>query len=150
MKKQILILAGIIVLFAACKKDDNTTTTPITPTTDGFTWKEDGGAEIKADSAFWTTWASGTGVRAYKGGMTNFFEINWSGANNTATGTYTLTSGGGITFLKGADTYTNTAKEVLTITAFTADKLSGNFTTALSGGSVKNVSVTFTNLPKRL
>lgn len=149
MKKQILLVAGVILLFTACKKDDNTTTTPITPTTDGFTWKEDGGAEIKADSAFWTSWAAGTGVRAYKGGMSHFFEINWDGANSTGITTYTLPAAGGVTFLKGTDTYTNTAKEVLTITAFATDKLSGHFTAAIGGGSIKNVSVTFTNLPKR-
>jgi len=145
--KKLLTIVAAIVAFASCKKDKDTSSIPTVK--DGFTWKEDGGAEITADSAFWTTWGAGTGVRAYKGGNANFFEINWNGAGSTAVTTYTLAPGGGVTFLKGTNIYTNTSKEILTITAFSNDKLSGNFTAGLSGGSVKSISVVFTNLPKK-
>ena len=141
---------AVAVSLAACKKDKEPAKNadPVTPVTKGFVWQEDGGAEIKADSAFWTTWSNGTGVRAYKGGMANFFEINWAGAGNTNVGTATLPASG-ITFLKGADTYSNASKELLTITAFDNDQLSGNFTATLTGGGINTIKVTFTKLSKR-
>jgi len=160
MKKTLSLLLISACLIAACQKDKD----PVTPDTnnpadttkthdpvvsDGFVWQEDGGAEIQADSAFWTTWSNGTGVRAYKGGMANFFEINWGGADNTNVGTASLPASSGVTFLKGADTYSNVSKELLTITAFSNDQLSGNFTATLTGGSINTVKVTFTKLPKR-
>lgn len=151
MKKVIIALFAATALFAACKKDKTSTPTPTpTPTAkDGFTWKEDGGAEITADSAYWTSWSSGTGIRAYKGGMSNFFEINWDAPLNTSVGTKALTAGGGLTFLKGAATYTNSGAERINITGFSSDKLSGDFTVTVSGGSIKEISAKFVNLPKK-
>lgn len=135
---------------SACKKEESKPTTTTPPATmDGFVWKEDGGTEITADSAFWTSWSNGTGVRAYKNGMANFFEINWDGAGNTSAGGKDLAAGKGLTFLKDRDTYTNTAKETLTVKALGGDKLSGNFEVSVSGGSLKKLNGTFTNIPKR-
>ncbi|MFA6150793.1 MAG: hypothetical protein WC716_05700 [Chitinophagaceae bacterium] len=149
MKKLLLPLVAIALL-VACKKDKTTPApTPTPAAKDGFVWKEDGGAEITADSAFWTSWSSGTGVRAYKGGMSNFFEINWDVANNTSVGTKALDAGKGVTFLKGSATYTNAGSESMNITAFGSDKLSGNFTVTMTGGTIKEVTGTFTNIPKR-
>ncbi|HTN16431.1 MAG TPA: hypothetical protein VL092_02035, partial [Chitinophagaceae bacterium] len=87
--------------------------------------------------------------RAYKNGMANFFEINWDGAGNTSAGGKDLAAGKGLTFLKDRDTYTNTAKETLTVKALGGDKLSGNFEVSVSGGSLKKLNGTFTNIPKR-
>ena len=137
-------------VFSACKKEkDKPTTTTPPATMDGFVWKEDGGVQISADSAFWTSWSNGTGIRAYKNGMASFFEINWDGAGNTSTGGKDLAAGKGLTFLKDRDTYTNTGKETLTITGSGSDKLSGSFEVAVSGGSIKKLNGTFTNIPKR-
>ncbi len=87
MKKSLLsltvFLCIIIVITSSCKKED---TDPDT-TNVSFTWQEDGGAVITADSSFWTTGTWGTGIRAYKGGMVNFFEINWDVMDNTSVGT---------------------------------------------------------------
>lgn len=152
MKKIFLSIAAIAML-AACTKDKKSTPTPTpTPTPvvkDGFIWKEDGGAEITADSAYWTTWSSGTGVRAFKNGNANFFEINWDVAGNTSVGTKALAAGKGINFLKGSSTYTNAGGERMNITAFASEKMSGNFTATITGGSIKEVSATFKNIPKR-
>ena len=149
--KKIILPVFAIIAFSACTKDKATTptSTPTPSAKDGFVWKEDGGSEITADSAFWTSWSSGTGVRAFKGGMVNFFEINWDAANNTSIGNKALEPGKGITFLKGTATYTNAGAERMNITAFSSDKLSGNFTVTMTGGSIKELTGTFTNIPKR-
>ena len=148
MKKTSLIIIATVALFTACKKD-TTSSTPTPSGKTGFVWKEDGGTEITADSAYWTSWGTGTGIRAFKGGNANFFEINWDGANNTGTGTKALPASMGFTFIKSAATYTNTGAEKINITAFSSDKLSGNFTVSVGGGSIKELSATFTDLPKR-
>ena len=115
-----------------------------------FSWKEDGGATIEADSAFWTTWATGTGIRAYKGGFQNFFEVNWATQNNTSVGTKALTMGvGDFTFMKGSSTYDISSNQNLSITAFTNNKISGNFTFSVSGGTIASIQATFNNLPKK-
>ncbi len=151
MKKMILGLCFGSALIFGCKKESSTkpsgTTTP--PAKDGFFWKEDSGAEIQADSAFWTTWSSGTGIRAYKNGMANFFEINWAPANATAVGDYSLTTPYGATFLKGSDTYTISSTQTIHITGFSSDKLSGNFTLDVTGPSIKKISANFNNIPKK-
>jgi hypothetical protein len=147
-----LFFAAIIaaVTVSGCKKEDSKPATTTPPATmDGFTWREDGGTEITADSAYWTSWSNGTGVRAFKNGNANFFEINWDVASNTSAGTKTLEAGKGLTFLKGTATYTNTAAEKMNITAFSSDKLSGNFTVKISGGTIKELTGIFTNIPKR-
>jgi osmotically-inducible protein OsmY len=145
--KQIIAAALIALSFAACKKDDTTTTTPPTTgggtTTTGFTWKEDGGSENKADSAFWTSYTGGAGVRAYKGGMSNFFEINFA---NSSVGSMSLNTG--LTFIKGNSTMTSKTGTV-NITSNTSDKLTGNGSATLSGGSIAAVTFTFTDLAKR-
>ncbi len=115
-----------------------------------FTWKEDAGALITADSAYWTTWSSGTGIRAYKGGMQNFFEINWATQNNTAVGAKALIAGNlDFTFLKGTTSYDISSNQNLNITGFTSGKLSGNFTFSVSGGTITSIAATFTDLPQK-
>lgn len=130
------------------KKDNGTCEYPVPVVADGFRWKENGGTENVADSAFWTTWASGTGIRAYKGGMANFFEINWTPQNNTSVGAKSLAAGD-ITFLTGGSSYSNSATATVNVTIFSNDKMTGNFTTTVSGSSSKTIDATFGNLPKK-
>lgn len=151
MKKFTRILSVVVLGFSLtyCSKKSNdptpaTTTTPTTnSTSDGFTWSEDGGAVITADSAFWTSGSWGAGVRAYKGGYANFFELNLDNAN---TGNHTLSTSSA--FLKGNDTYA-IASGSLAISANTNDKLSGNFEAKVSGGMIKTVKGDFSNLKKK-
>lgn len=144
------MIALAILTFTACKKKTTTTAPAPNNVVTGFTWTENGGAVMTADSAYWVTGAWGTGIRAYKGtGFSNYFEINWATQNNTNTGAKTLASGGGFTFLQGADTYTNTADQTLNVTAFDTDKLSGNCTVTVSGGAITTLVCTFSNLPKQ-
>lgn len=128
------------------KKDDGSCKFPVQ---DGFVWKENGGAEIKADSAFWTTGSWGTGIRAYKGGMANFFEINWDNMNNTSVGSKSLPSIYGFTFLKGTSTYSNPNDASLSITSVNGSLISGNCTVSVTGGSITTITATFNNLLKK-
>ncbi|MEZ4889349.1 MAG: hypothetical protein R2779_01955 [Crocinitomicaceae bacterium] len=166
MKKTLLsaVVMGLLVV-TACKKEgcmDNTATNFNVEATkddgscqyapvaqDGFRWKEDGGSEIVADSAFWTTGSWGTGIRAYKGGNSNFFEINWDNQDNTSIGTKTVSSSYGFTFMKNNTTYTNSGSASVAITAFSDNKMSGNFTISVSGGSIQSIQANFGNLPKK-
>jgi hypothetical protein len=145
--KAILVLL-IAFSISSCQKDEEPTPepTPTAPVVTGFTWKENSGPTITADSSFWTTGAWGTGIRAYKDGFANFFEVNWSGQNNTSTGAKALQDQAGLTFLKGNDVYTNNNSQVINITGFTDNKLSGNFTINMSGGTISTVEATFNNV----
>jgi|GEM_PF-3306362 len=158
MKKQIItsVLAMALIIPFACKKKDNTTpdapaSTTSSTTTGGstagvvgtFTWTENGGSVQTADSAFWTTGTWGTGVRASKGGFTNYFEINWTTQNNTTVGAKSLSTGD-FTFLKGTATYTNANAQTLNVSAFASNLMSGNFTTAVSGGIITAITGGFT------
>ena len=160
MKKSITHLMLTVVLissvFVSCKKKEEaapasaataTTPPPATPSTASFTWQENGGAVITADSSFWTTGNWGTGLRAYKGGMANFFEINWSTPTNTSVGSKPLNVGYDFTFYKGADTYTISSDQTLNITAFTGNAISGNFNVTVAGGAITTISANFQNLP---
>ena len=157
MKNSFLKLSFATLLvctsFYSCKKDEaapavEETPTPVTPAAGTFTWQENGGVTITADSAFWTTGSWGTGVRAFKGGFVNFFEINWDMQNNTSVGSKALNIGG-LTFLKGSDTYNNTTVQSLNVTGFSGNKLSGNFNVAVTGGSITSLSGAFTRIPVR-
>jgi hypothetical protein len=150
MKKQILFIAIVLMSVVACKKKTTDPTNNQNNNTAGFTWTENGGAVITADSAYWTTGPWGTGIRAFKGaGFSNYFEINWATPDNTSVGAKTLNVGTDFTFLKGVDTYTNPTAQTLNVTAFSNNTLSGNATVAVSGGSINTIVCNFTNLPKQ-
>lgn len=152
-RKQLLMTSVLLILSSmiiqSCNNDEITAPATVVATST-FTWKENAGAIITADSAFWTTWNTGTGIRAYKGVMQNFFEINWASANNTTIGTKALiASNFDFTFLKGTDTYNISSNQDLNITAFTNNKLSGNFIFAVKNGPITSIEATFTELPKK-
>nr|MBP6316048.1 hypothetical protein [Chitinophagaceae bacterium] len=150
MKQKLLVIALAICSLSACKKKTETPPANTPNATASFTWTENGGAVITADSAYWTTGAWGTGIRAFKGaGFSNYFEINWAGADNTSIGAKTLAVGTDFTFLKAADTYTNPTPQTLNVTGFSNNTLSGNATVAVTGGSITSLVCTFSNLPKK-
>ncbi len=165
MKKLMIILLTGCALFTSCKKegctdstatnfnekakkDDGSCTYAQPVVQDGFRWKENGGSETIADSAYWTTGAWGTGIRAYKNGMSNYFEINWSTQNNTAIGSKTIAIND-FTFLQNSASYTNAAAGTLSISAFSNNKLSGSCTITVSGSSTKTIDATFGNIGKK-
>ncbi len=151
MKSFLLLLScfAVCLLFSACSEDE--ATAPTAKTASQFSWQENGGASTTADSAYWTTWSTGTGIRAYKGGMQNYFEINWASGNNTSAGSKALKTGiGDFTFLKGSASYDIASDQSLTITAFNNNTLSGSFTFTVSGGpTITTIQAAFTDLPKK-
>jgi hypothetical protein len=137
--------------FLSCKKSAEDAPAPAAVGAAGsFTWTENGGAVITADSAFWTTYNGGTGIRAYKGAnLANFFEINWAGNSNTAVGAKTLNTTGDFTFVKLPIYYINPTNQLLNISAFANNKITGNATVAVTGGTITTLALTFTELPKK-
>jgi len=162
MEKQIIRTVALALLVTglifSCKKKDQTSPEEPTPTTTGgttgangsFQWQENGGAIQTADSSFWTTGTWGTGVRAFKGGYSNMFEINWATQNNTSVGSKTLSAANyGFTYIKSPSTYTNSIDQTLSITDNSNTKLSGNFNVAVVGGTITSITATFTSLSKK-
>lgn len=150
MKKNLVLFISICTLnalfFSACKKDDTSpdTTTPTPPaSTGGFTYTPAGGSQVIADSAHY--YSSFTTIFAFKNGTSNSFEINLS---SLAVGAYTLSSatGNALTFVTSSTTYTAHTGNVF-ITTNNGSKLSGTFTSTLSGGSITSVSGQFKDLP---
>lgn len=150
IKKLAIASLAFSLLAGSCsKKDDSSTNNPPGGST-SFTWTENGGPVITADSAYWTTGGWGTGIRAYKGGMSNYFEINWTPANNTVVGLKTLDAGsGGFTFLKGGAAYSIAVDQDINIASFASDKMDGGFNLTVSGGTITNIKANFTGLPKK-
>jgi hypothetical protein len=153
MKVLNIIIATAILstAFLSCKKSAEDVPAPAAVGAAGsFTWTENGGAVITADSAFWTTYNGGTGIRAYKGAnLANFFEINWAGNSNTAVGAKTLNTTGDFTFVKLPIYYINPTNQTVNITAFANNKITGNATVAVTGGTITSLALTFTELPKK-
>lgn len=158
MKNKSLLVSlflGTAILLFSCKKDDKEpeaepTPTPTPTVTTEFSWKENGGAKIVADSAYWTTGSWGTGIRAFKSGYDNFFEINWDTENNISTGTKVLSvTNYGFTFIKNSITYGIATNQNLSISSSSNDKISGNFTVNVTGGAITTIEGTFTSLSKK-
>lgn len=144
----------LLILTFSCKKNSTNTNTNNNNnnTTTSFTWTENGGSTITADSAKWTTGAWGTGIRAWKASGSYIFEINWDTTSNTSVGTKALNVPYGFTMLKSGSSatgYVNTAVAYINITAFANDKMSGNFSVPTAdGGNTLTVNGTFSNIPK--
>lgn len=97
---------------------------------------------------FWTTGTWGTGVRASKGGYTNYFEINWATQNNTSITTKTIAVDD-FTFLQGSSTFTNSTSQTLSVVGFSSNQLSGGFTIAVSGGTITTITGGFNAINKK-
>jgi hypothetical protein len=140
----------LILSIISCKKEEEKTNNNSSTTTASFEWQENGGSKILADSAFWTTGTWGTGIRAYKGGTANFFEVNWSGNNNTTPGKKVISyTNYGFTFIKGGTTYNISSDQDLTITAAESNTLTGSFTISPVGGTITSIEAHFNILPKK-
>jgi hypothetical protein len=153
MKVSNIFIASAIlsIVILSCKKSADDVLAPAIATAAGsFTWTENGGAVITADSAFWTTYNGGTGIRAYKGAnLANFFEINWAGNSNTVVGAKTLNTTGDFTFVKLPIYYINPTNQTLNLTSFSNNKVTGNATVTVTGGTITTLALTFTELPKK-
>jgi len=146
-----LSIFAISIFLFSCKKENIQSEIIIpevpTPAVGAFTWQENSGALITADSAFWTTGIWGTGIRAYKG--SDFFELNWNTPNDVSVGSKVFATPYGFTFLKSSATYTCSNNESLTITASASNAISGNSSVQVTGGAISAIAITFTGLPLR-
>ncbi len=163
MKKTILTLATLCLMtgitITACKKktsdpEPETASTTGTTTTGGtttggsgtFTWTPAGASPIVADSAFCN--AAYNTVIAFKGGYSNYFEINLSGLS-VAAYSVTGTSSNAITYMNSTSTYTTTSGNV-NITNNASTNVSGNFSASMVSGSLSaSFTGTFANVIKR-
>ena len=129
MKRLAIIAFAVVTLVACSKNDDTSGNNNGGGTTGSFTWTENGGGTITADSAYWTTGTWGTGIRAFKAGIVNYFEINWTGQNNVSIGAKTFGNGGSFDFIKSNIFYNVSAgtTPIFNITSFNNNLLSGNF-----------------------
>ncbi len=150
MKKTAIILALLfVVALHSCKK--SSTSTPITPvTTPGFTWTEDGGSNITADSAFFTMGTGGSTasyINAYKLGdpKKKMLEIN---LNNNIASTYSIPAQGDFILWNDVTFYGGTGGSVV-VTLATGGKASGTFDITFTGGLYTHVKGSFTNIAIR-
>ncbi len=133
-------------LLAACTKKSTTTPTPTpTPTPKaGFTWTENGAAEITADSAYYE--ARYKTIKVFKAGKTKI-EINLT---DGIPATYPLGASNVFSLLvTGASTiYVATGGSVI-VTANASSKMTGTFTSTGSGASVTKCDGKFTDIAVR-
>lgn len=143
--KILLSSALIIATFASCSDDDNSAgNNPNQPVAGSFTWTENGGAIITADSAFYV--AQYKTIKAFKGAnMANFIEINLSA---DAPATYAIGSGNAVSKLDGTGVYAASSGSII-ISGKTATKMSGSVTSTGSGSSVTALSAQFTDIEVR-
>ncbi len=148
-------LAALLLLSCKKKEDQNTQapvdTSTSTTNSNKFTWQEDNGSVISADSAFWVASSNGgTGIKAYKDGLSNYFNLNWVGSNNISVGQKFFDAPYfEFVFAKGATTYKGTTTQTLSITSSASNIISGTFSAPLTGGTITNVTGTFNNLSKK-
>ncbi len=144
MKRLIYTLAIVTLAFQGCSSDEESNNNS---STSGFTWKENGGAEIKADSAYYES-AYKT-IKAFKnfGDAANkkFIEINLTAGT---TGNYDVSNGNAISFLNGNNLYVAMVG-MITITESAAAKMSGNFTSSTNAGATTSLEGTFKSIEIR-
>ncbi|MCC7050393.1 MAG: hypothetical protein IT239_01260 [Bacteroidia bacterium] len=150
--KNLLFVAAISLVLFSCKKEKKAepmpipTPTPVAPAptptaASEFIWNENGGADIKADSAFFET--PYKTIKAYKSGK--FIEINLSG---TIPATYPIGSVNAVALLIGSQLYQASSGNVV-ISANASAKASGTFTSTGSGASITSLGGKFTDIKVR-
>lgn len=144
MKRSIYVAAILVFSLQGCSNDEEPS--PNTNTNAGFTWKENGGAAIKADSAFYET--EYKTIKAFKNyndaTQRKFIEINLTTSSDA---TYNVTDGSAISFLYGNELYV-ASTGMITISSI-SNKMSGNFTSSSSTGSLTTVEGTFKSIEIR-
>ena len=135
------MIAMAAILFVGCSKNNDPVKEDAPGTTNGFTWKENGGSTLQtATNATFSTQYK-TLIASTAAGTV--FEINLSG---TTPATYTLNSSNVITYAKVTPFFVPTTGNVI-ITTNASGKISGTFQgsgTTVSG--ISSVSGTFTNI----
>jgi len=140
MKTKFLsVMAFVMLIFTSCSSDDGNTTGGGT-TTNGFSWKENGGALKTATVATFSTQYKTFMVKDAANALV--FEINLDG---TSAATYSIGNSNAFAYTAVNPYYVATGGNVV-ITSNSAGKVSGTFTTTGTGGGVTAIEGTFTNV----
>lgn len=140
--KNFIFFSAFLVLVWACQKDSSQPEDPGTGNTGGFTWTPSGGTQVVADDFYFIT-AYNNIVASKTGNLTSVDII----LDDLSVGTHTISPTKGITleYVVSGTTYTGKSG-VVNITSNSGTLLSGNFTAALTGGTITSLSGEFTDL----
>jgi hypothetical protein len=150
MKKRYLNFGTAVFLLLmvqfGCAKEEPSPNDPSNPSTTGtvsfgdFRWTPEGGNVIIADSARFIP--AFTNIVAYKNGSTIDIVLS-----SLSVGTYSISSsqGNALEYYNGT-TYNGVSGNVK-ITINSGSKLSGSFTSSLTGGTIKSINGQFTEIP---
>ncbi len=140
MRKLLLTTSVFIAIFSffACSEEETSDITPLTSS--GFTWTDNAGNSVTADSAYYDSRYKT--IKAFKGGFTKFVEINLT---DGIVGTYTIGTTNAFGYLSGTAQYIASSGSVI-ITANANSKMSGTFTTAGTGASITTITGAFTDI----
>ena len=142
--KKIFLIALVAALFS-CSKDDDTTFNP--NNLPYFKYKINGGAEVTADSAWWQTGSSSTGIRVFTGAQQSF-EISWAvGYDTIFTGAKQVQPGGILYFLS-APPSTNSTGQIVNVTNFENRFMTGNMQ-ATTVGAATQIEASFNKLQRK-
>lgn len=143
MKK--IILVALVAILVSCGKDEDTTFNP--NNLPYFKYKINGGAEVTADSAWWQSSSSSTGITVYTGAQQSF-EITWAvGFDTSFTGAKQLLPGGIIYYLS-APPSTNSTTQILNVINFENRFMTGNMQ-ATTVGAATQIEASFNKLPRK-
>lgn len=146
MKKTLITLFAIsgIAILSSCSKEDDATPNNNTGGA-GFSWTDNTGKTTTGDSAYYVEQYKT--IKAFKGGMANFIEINLTAG---AAGTYTVgpNTNNAISYLAGNDLYVADNGSVV-IASNASGKMTGTFNSNGSGASITSLSGKFTDMEVR-
>jgi hypothetical protein len=145
MKKTIIASIALLTVAAVSCKKSSSTTNPTS--TKGFTWQENGGATITADSAYLIM---GTGVNpgayltAYKLGVTpkKMLEVNLV---NTSVTSFSIPTQGDFIYWNDTVFYAGSGGSVV-VTSNTGGKASGTFDVTFPGGPYSSIKGSFKDI----
>lgn len=138
----------LFLVFSGCVKDETepeeptpTTGTPVS--TPGFGWTPGGGVATTADDFYYiSAYSNIIGLKNGNGVDITLQELK--------TGTFSLSPSLGNTLYYTVGTTTYTGKSgTVNITTFAGNKISGNFSTTLTGGTVTSISGQFNDVPAK-
>ena len=141
----LILLAYSLLFLFSCKKDENTPINdPVTPTSN-FKWSTDGSASVTASEAYFI--AAYNNIVATKSGSTASVDVV---LDDLKVGSHAISASTGITleFVNQGTTYTGESGTVV-ISQNTGTLLSGSFSAQLSGGTIKTITGSFTDLKEK-
>ncbi len=146
MKRLFYLALTFTIALQSCSEDDTSNPSDTNPTS-GFTWKENGGVEIKADSAYYVTQFKT--IKAFKNYSdpvnSKFIEINLTAGTPA---TYDVASGNDVSFLYSGNLYVASTGSI-TISENSSNKMTGTFTSSSTNGTITSLEGNFKSIEIR-